>query len=131
MRLCGEKAQKANWSAAGDQNALTKQRTTTLQPVQNNGQRFCEGGFIDRDMIFYFVSLPAFSNEALPKAALNMWHWHCRAVKAHVEAVVLLALEAEVAVATGPTWGDGNLITDAQMRDASAECSDPASNLVA
>jgi len=62
------------------------------------------------------MTLPGLSDENLAKSSLNMRHWHRAAIKAHVQALVLLALQAIVASVAGPAWRNRDAVADCESR---------------
>jgi hypothetical protein len=76
------------------------------------------------------VALPAFSDETLAKRSLNMRHWHCAAIKAHVQALVLLALQAIVTAIAGSARRNRDAVTDREAGYGRTQRLDGPSDLV-
>ena len=80
--------------------------------MQHDRERLRKSRFVDRDTVGDLVALPGFGDEMLAKRTLNVRHRHRAAIEAHVEAVVLLALQAIVTGIAGPARRDGDAVTD-------------------
>src|SRR4029079_12366303 len=76
------------------------------------------------------VALPGFSDETLAKRALNVRHRHRAAIEAHVEAVVLLTLQAVLTSVAGPAWGNRDAIADREPGNRRAQRLDGTGNFV-
>lgn len=68
------------------------------------------------------MALPFLSNQTLAEGALVMRHRHGTAVKAHLQAVVLLPRQAIAAGIAGAARRYGDTITDSEAGNALAQC---------
>jgi hypothetical protein len=98
--------------------------------VQDDGKGLGKGSLVDGDAVGDLVALPGFSDETLAKGALNMRHRHRAAVKAHVQALVLLALQAIVASVAGPARRNRDAVTDRKPRYRRTQRLDGPGNLM-
>ena len=76
------------------------------------------------------MTLPLLGHQALPERALDVRHRHGAAIEAHVQALVLLALEAILAAIAGPARRDRYPVSDGETGDALAQRTDGARHLV-
>ena len=117
----GDDRQRADRPATRDEDSLAEERAGAGDGMKRDGEGLGKGGNSCRDAFGDLVALPAFGHELLAKGALDMGHRHRAAVKAHVEAVVLLALEAIFARVARPARRDGHPVADRQPGDAATE----------
>jgi hypothetical protein len=82
-------------------------------------------------VIGYRVGLMALDHDLLAKSALNVREGHGAAVKAHVQAVVVLAGLAVAAMAAGPRGRDGDALPAHKPTDFGPPAVDDARDLVA
>jgi hypothetical protein len=101
MRPSGDDGESSDRAAARDQHPLAQKRPGPIDGVQRHRQRLGESRLVDRDVLGDLVTLPFLGHQALPERALDVRHRHGAAVKAHVQALVLLPLEAVLAALAG------------------------------
>src|SRR5262245_61032516 len=127
----GDDVQRADRTAAGDENALAQQRARTRHRMQGDGERLGKGSFVARDTLAHFVALPFLGHETLAECPLNMRHRHGAAVEAHVQALILQALQTVLAGIARPARGNGHPVADRKWGNADAGSLDRAGDLVA
>lgn len=94
VRLGGDDRQCPDRTAAGDEDALSDQRSRAGDGVKGDGKWLGHRCLVDRHTVGDLVALPVLGDQALAERALNMRHHHGAAIEAHVQALVLLPDEA-------------------------------------
>src|SRR5258707_983761 len=77
--------QGANGAASRHENPFAKEGPGMVDGMQDDCEGLGKGRLVDRDPVGDLVALPGFSDKALTKRSLNVRHWHCTAIKAHVQ----------------------------------------------
>ena len=99
--------------------------------MQRYRERFRHGRFMNGDTVPHLVALIRLGDETLTKRALNMRHGHGGAIKAHVQALVLLALQAKFAMVAGPARRYGNPVANGETGDTLSQSLDGTGHLMA
>ncbi|MND39747.1 hypothetical protein D3C80_304730 [compost metagenome] len=131
MSTGGNDRQRTDRPTAGDQNTFVGQCAGAVDAVQRYREGFGHGRFMDGDAIPHLVALVCFGDEALAECTLNMRHGHGGAIKAHVQALVLLALQAEFAMVAGPARRYGNTVANSQTGNPLSQSLDGTGHLMA
>ena len=111
----------ATWTSKYPSVVLSMWRSGTVDGMQRHRQGFGKRALTERDFVCQLMALRDFSNEVLAKRAVDMRHPHRAAVESHIEALVLLALEAIFAPVAGKRRRHGHPVADGQSLDARAE----------
>ena len=131
MRARGDDAERTDGATAGDQYPFAEQRPGAVDGVQRNREGFGKGALAERNAVSQSVTLARFGDELLAKSAIHMRHPHGAAIKAHVEALVLLALEAIFAGIARKRRRHRDPVADGEIPDAGAKFAHRAGHLMA
>lgn len=116
--------------AAGHQYLRTRQIASLCDGMQAHRKRLGTGGLGGRGGVGKCRALFCRNNQPVAEHALFVRQAHGAAHEAHVEAMDRLALQAELAVATGLRGIDGDELADGQSADTRAQNRDMAGCLV-
>ena len=124
-------AERADRPGAGNDHALAEQFARAPRGVQANRERLGHRGFAQRHALGDRLGLRLVADQHFAKRALHMREAHRAAVEAHVEAMVLLALEAIAAMVARAARIDRDARAGLDPLDLRADGLDDARDFVA
>ena len=123
--------QRPDRAAASHQHALAEQRAGTAHGMQRHRQRLGHRAFAIAHRICQLVGLMRFDHDLLTECTLYVRRAHGAAVVAHVQAVVLQALLAELADAARTARADRHTFAGREAAHVGTDCLDHARHFVA